>query len=110
MARRLSAKDALQLVLASDSGEDLDDDNYGNSDDFSDESDNESLTDVSAPHSLVSHDHVAPTATGPGAGPNAHSENISTDSDSDVPTTIPPKRPRVTARQRGQGRIRNSNG
>ncbi len=93
MARSLSAKDTLQLMLASDSGEDLDNDKYENSADFSDESDDDSLTDMSSPHSPVRHDRVAPTATGPGAGPNAHSENISTDSDSDVPTTIPPKHP-----------------
>ena len=85
MARSLSAKDTLQLMLASDSGEDLDNDKYGNSADFSCESDDDSLTDMSASHSPVRHDRVAPT--GPGAGPNAHSENISTDSDSDVPTT-----------------------
>ena len=46
MARRLSTKDTLQLMLASDSGEDLDSDNYGNSTDFSNESADESLTDI----------------------------------------------------------------
>ena len=39
MARRVNAKEALRMLLESDSGENLDNDTYGNSDDFSNESD-----------------------------------------------------------------------
>ena len=45
MARRVNAKEALRMLLESDSGENLDNDTYGNSDDFSNESDDESMAD-----------------------------------------------------------------
>ena len=56
MARRVNAKEALHMVLESDSDEDLDNDTYGNSDDFSDESDDESVADGINTHSMSNDD------------------------------------------------------
>ena len=45
MAHRVNVKEALRMALESYSGDDLDNDTYGNSDDFRNESDDESVAD-----------------------------------------------------------------